>query len=143
MNLEGLGRLAVKPSVQGWLVLKFVGCSLENQPTLVNQNDPIRYLRHLLKNMSGKENCFPQSLDRFPYLQHLVGVQTGCRFVHDQNFRFMQQYIRHAYALAETTRKLADRLVEDGLQGALIDYMINPLTFLLRIHAPGVSEKVK
>ena len=74
--------------------------------------------------MRGQEDCLAQSLDCFSNLQDLIGIQTGGRFVHDQDLRVEVDRAGNGDPLplvgrGEQAQKIVDHLVDRETPGAV------------------------
>ena len=95
--------LAIEPGVQRRLAFQFFWSALKNESSMIDQNDSIRYFRDFLQNVSREQYCFAQSLNCLSYFENLIRVQSSSRFIHDQDIRFVEQYIGHAHTLSEAS----------------------------------------
>jgi hypothetical protein len=94
------------------LVYHLVGFYL----AVVEDDDAVAHLPYLLHDMGREDDCslFAEFTNEATYLDELVWVQTGGRFIEDEQPGIAQQRLRQTYALAIAFAEFADMFMAFG-----------------------------
>ena len=78
------------------------GSAVEDHASAIDKDHAAGHGFHLLQDVGGEQDRFvlAELADGLADLARLVGIQSAGGFVHNQDVGFVQQYLRHADALA-------------------------------------------